>query len=281
MRLLVLGARAILFALCTSACFSIGNKEGEAEFAGGDVRDARQPPVPSDDSGMEPEDCGTAGVSDPRDAACPRESRDATAPVELDDAALPREAAGVASNGGPVSTDDAAASCSGAGKSGVIDKLDLLLVVDDSNSMQEEQEALRQALPALLERLTSGIDRDGQSSPAAQDLHLAVVSTDMGLPSVEGVKGCVGLGRDGVLVDTPSASLEACGGQSYPESFLSFEADAGNTEDVAHELGCLASLGTDVGTSRLRPIDFVRAIGEIIHIYRHYRLRHRYRARSI
>src|SRR5688572_27435521 len=43
-----------------------------------------------------------------------------------------------------------------------IARIDLVFVVDDSGSMREEQEALRQALPAMIEVLASGdFDRDG------------------------------------------------------------------------------------------------------------------------
>ena len=41
-----------------------------------------------------------------------------------------------------------------------VDKVDILFMVDNSNSMREEQELLRQQFPSLVRILTSG-DRDG------------------------------------------------------------------------------------------------------------------------
>ena len=64
-----------------------------------------------------------------------------------------------------------------------IDKLDLLFVVDDGPSMAEEQQALREQLPYLVQALFSG-DRDGDggaTSRSVKDAHFGVVSTNMGI----------------------------------------------------------------------------------------------------
>jgi hypothetical protein len=58
-------------------------------------------------------------------------------------------------------------------------KVDLLFVVDDSQSMQEEQTNLGAQLPELVHVLTSGeLDAEHTFNPV--DLHVGVVSTDMG-----------------------------------------------------------------------------------------------------
>ncbi len=82
-----------------------------------------------------------------------------------------------------------------------ISKVDILFVMDNSGSMQEEQEAMQR----LVEVLVTG-DRDGDGDPEfepADSLHLGVVSTDLGLPEIEmslDPEGkCHGIGDDGLL----------------------------------------------------------------------------------
>src|SRR5688572_25247262 len=60
------------------------------------------------------------------------------------------------------------------------DKIDLLFVVDNSASMAEEQASLREQFPRLISVLTTGERADGSTFPAARELHLGVVSSDMG-----------------------------------------------------------------------------------------------------
>jgi len=139
-----------------------------------------------------------------------------------------------------------------------VDKVDLLFVVDNSGSMREEQEALRVQFPRLISTLTRGVRADGTSFPAVRDLHLGVVSTDMGLPNVpdRAALGCGDesrpLGDDGILQNRPNpggAPGVACQpGYQFP--FLSFrlsqnqaENDA-NATQIANDFSCIASLGT-------------------------------------
>lgn len=102
-----------------------------------------------------------------------------------------------------------------------VDKVDLLFVVDDSQSMLQEQAALRDQFPKLVTTLTSGqqLNPDGTvrgTFPAVTDLHLGVVTTDMGLVGVEGVPSCQnGLGKDGRLQNTGSTAVGGCNAM-YP-----------------------------------------------------------------
>src|SRR5262245_61919385 len=81
-----------------------------------------------------------------------------------------------------------------------IDKLDVLFVVDNSNSMAEEQAALNQQFPKLIRTLTSGQRRDGTKFTPVNSLHLGVVSSDMGLAGIPNISGCdPNGGDDGVL----------------------------------------------------------------------------------
>jgi hypothetical protein len=144
-----------------------------------------------------------------------------------------------------------------------VDKVDLLFVIDNSGSMREEQQSLRVQFPRLIRSLTRGerlgpMDVVVGTFPAVRDLHLGVVSTDMGL---QGVPGRAGLGcgdesrpggDDGVLRNAPNpgmAAVLACQ-SSYPP-FLSFmlTQDAAMNDAAAKRIiddfSCIASLGTN------------------------------------
>ncbi len=90
----------------------------------------------------------------------------------------------------------------------VLAPLDLLFVIDDSPSMADKQNALAASFPRLVEQLQS---LDG----GIPDLHLGVISTDMGVhvssttalgPTVGpvGQGGCAGNGDDGALLTLPN-----------------------------------------------------------------------------
>ena len=126
------------------------------------------------------------------------------------------------------------------------DKVDVLFMVDNSNSMREEQTALRTQFAHLIQVLTSG-DRDGDGSndfPPAKDLHLGVVTSDMGLLGIDGVDNCSGFGDDGLLQHAPSAdpALTSCQ-QSYPP-FLSYVAGKNDPNTTANDFACIATVGT-------------------------------------
>jgi hypothetical protein len=129
-----------------------------------------------------------------------------------------------------------------------IDKIDLLFMVDNSNSMREEQDALREQFPNLIRVLTSGDinpnDDVLSNFPPVTDMHLAVVSSDLGLPGIHGVMGCSGLGSDGKMIE-----VGACAPSSPFPRFLEFSPSQGEDAvalgaQLASEFGCVANLGT-------------------------------------
>lgn len=67
-----------------------------------------------------------------------------------------------------------------------VDKVDLLFVVDNSRTMEAKQRALQAQFPRLIRTLTSGQRVDaggdlvGAPFPPVTDLHLGIVTSDMG-----------------------------------------------------------------------------------------------------
>jgi hypothetical protein len=188
------------------------------------------------------------------DAAAARDEsmgRDASMPVEHDaasqpdDAAVPiahAEDAGDAQPPSMTREDDAGVSQHPT-PPGPIDKVDLLFVVDNSNSMIAKQASLKAALPSFIEALTTGTRPTGEQSgyPALHDLHVGVVSTDMGTAGINFSSCHADGGDDGRLQHAPHGTNCQV---SYPE-FLSF--DAATNQDSAQFAGdfaCIAALGT-------------------------------------
>jgi hypothetical protein len=78
-------------------------------------------------------------------------------------------------------------------------KVDLLFVVDNSNSMREEQEVLTTQIEAMVQALIEANEVGGSTPPAVQDLHIGVVSADLGAGGYP-VETCSELdGDDGLL----------------------------------------------------------------------------------
>ncbi len=85
------------------------------------------------------------------------------------------------------------------------DAMDVLFVIDDSPTMAKEQALLRHELPRMLNLLLAGgagdpaYEKSQLLIPRIQDLHIAVISADMGTSTPLGVPGCSSTGDDGVL----------------------------------------------------------------------------------
>ena len=120
--------------------------------------------------------------------------------------------------------------------------VDLLFVIDNSGSMEQEQEILRQQFPKLIDALRS--DKLNGQIP---NVHLGVVSSDLGagnysLPSCE-VTG----GDGGKLQNTPR--LAGCKAPkdpwiSYVEGITNIDGCSGDAvECVKSAFGCIAQLG--------------------------------------
>jgi MYXO-CTERM domain-containing protein len=121
------------------------------------------------------------------------------------------------------------------------DKLDVLIVVDNSTSMGEEQEAFNQAFPTFIAQLL-GVGGDN----ALPDLHVGVISTSAGTGE-HPIQPCMGEGDDGVLQVTPR--LAGCTAPG-PEPYVKDEIGPDGVTRVRNydgalvdSVACVATLG--------------------------------------
>ncbi|MEM6962439.1 MAG: hypothetical protein AAF550_11975, partial [Myxococcota bacterium] len=137
-----------------------------------------------------------------------------------------------------------------------INEIDLLFVVDNSNSMEEEQISLSEQIPRLVEILLSGDqDEDGiQDFPPISSLHVGVISTDMGIGTVnedvcnevDVLSGNPLIGDDGYLNNRGSEELKTPCPATYPSRFLAYEQGMSQPiGEFANDVRCIADLGTD------------------------------------
>src|SRR4051812_30734168 len=128
-----------------------------------------------------------------------------------------------------------------------VDFVDLLFVVDNSGSMRQEQGSLREQFPKLITTLATGKKSNGDTFPPVKDMHLGVVSSDMGLAGIaNNFPGCntqrhINGGDDGVLLH-PGNTGPGCAA-TYPQ-WLSFTQGKDDPAKLATDFGCIANLGT-------------------------------------
>ncbi len=123
-----------------------------------------------------------------------------------------------------------------------VDTVDLLFLIDDSGSMEDEQRALQREIPRLVEVLASGDrDRDGvQDFRPVRSLHVGVVSSDMGtgFASPRSLGVCRhGSGDDGVLRRTSTGCVE------HPSGVFDFM-QGGDSTSFVRDVSCVTNLGT-------------------------------------
>ncbi len=121
--------------------------------------------------------------------------------------------------------------------------VDLLLAIDSSSSMSEEQAILVEELPGILRVLASG-DRDGdgmQDFEPVRSLHVGVITSDLGAGPSDGIPTCGrGLGDDGIL-RAPVLAPPQCV-VSVPSGVFEF-APPDDIDMFATTVGC-AAVGT-------------------------------------
>lgn len=112
--------------------------------------------------------------------------------------------------------------------------LDVLVVMDNSNSMLEEQAALASQIPLVVDGLVTSVS----------SIHFGVVSTDMGTGGFF-VPGCPrsDFGDDGVLLTGGRTDITGCVA-TYP-SFLEYLGDTGEAASFSRDAACVVRAGTD------------------------------------
>ena len=129
--------------------------------------------------------------------------------------------------------------------------VDLLLVVDDSASMAEEQARLIEGAGRFLESLVLGRDIEGTigAFPIVDDLHVGVITTDMGAGGND-IVNC-NSPDDGILrvTDSNDEFCDGLGGLRYSKY-----RGGDSLSDFTRRTQCLASVGVD-GCGFERPLD--------------------------
>ena len=129
-------------------------------------------------------------------------------------------------------------------------RADIVVLIDNSGSMAQEQGALTLRFPELIAELVDPRDADGDTRPdhpAIEDLNIGVITPDMGTFGFP-VSTCMSPvdGDDGCFRNTPSPSVTGCSG-SYP-AFLSrnpTNAATYTADQMAQDFTCIATLGTN------------------------------------
>lgn len=129
-----------------------------------------------------------------------------------------------------------------------VDKVDLLFMVDNSNSMGEEQASLAQELPRMVEILTSGdFELDGvfdgpNDFEPVRDLNVGVITSDMGVGG-HYVSSCenADFGDDGRLRTQGRTDIAGCDAM-YPR-FMNYQPGSQTPASFADDVACVARAG--------------------------------------
>jgi hypothetical protein len=135
--------------------------------------------------------------------------------------------------------------------------VDIVVLVDNSGSMRQEQTELARTFPIVLRELMDPADGDGDGAPdhpAVTDVNVGVISPDMGTAGhVVSTCSDPDSGDDGCFLG-PGGAAPACGGVPYagldPAGAPVLRRNAANAdaypiEQLGREFGCLATLGTN------------------------------------
>lgn len=132
-----------------------------------------------------------------------------------------------------------------------VDRIDLLLVIDDSASMAEEQRRVADELAEVVRLLATG-DRDGDGRrdfTSFRGVRVGVVRTSMGRG---GAAACSEDAEAGMLVATTDRA--GCP-ITYPDRIFGFGPAHGSADTA--DVGCLAALGTS-GCGIEQPLEAMR-----------------------
>jgi hypothetical protein len=135
-----------------------------------------------------------------------------------------------------------------AGPAPSTEQLDLLFMIDNSNSMVEEQASLSAEIPEMIRILTTGdLSGDGTAElDPIEDIQVGVITSDMGTgghvaPTCGAGEFAYMFGDDGLLRTAGNPDDATCQA-NYP-SILDFDPTSGTPADFARDVQCLAVQG--------------------------------------
>jgi hypothetical protein len=137
--------------------------------------------------------------------------------------------------------------------------LDLLILIDDSPSMQDEQAKLQEQVPRLVSLLLSGgVDTDGVSTPvgefpAIESLHVGIITPDLGYSTVpphnftagvdfDPTASCSATGKAGFMqIEGLSGTPQECTAQTPPDGtlYLNFPEPGFDDADLIGDVTCV------------------------------------------
>ena len=137
-----------------------------------------------------------------------------------------------------------------------INRADILFVVDNTGSMAEEQEVLSRQIVLMIQELIGPSGGGPDTPPPVDDLHIGVVSTDMGTHGhvimtcdnpVDGDNGVLqNVGRSSrcqTSYSAPDCSRAECPWLSHSPEWPDDGSDPSNPP-IWQDFGCIATLGT-------------------------------------
>jgi hypothetical protein len=132
------------------------------------------------------------------------------------------------------------------------DKIDLLFVVDDSDHMTQRQFELAMSFERLVDYLTF-------ADLGLPDLHVAVVSTDLGVGMfAPDVPTCTAEGGSGMLVGRTGARATSCG--PVGDNFIRHNRDPDRVNyegELSDSFACISQLGSD-GCDYEQPLEAMK-----------------------
>jgi hypothetical protein len=149
-----------------------------------------------------------------------------------------------------------------------IDSLDLLFMIDSSPTMVEEQQALREQIPRLVQILTTGDLEAGTTRAGAgimdfqpiASMHVGVITQDGGGLGRAGPGICPSMAGDDGLLSMPEATTRRIASAGCPASglplFLDFTRGVTDPSALTAQVTCQTQLGTG-GCGFEQPLEMI------------------------
>ena len=133
-----------------------------------------------------------------------------------------------------------------------IGDVDILFVIDNSRTMEEEQQTLVEEAPEMIYNLIL------QDNILINSLHIGVISTDLGIGPYGGlINSCDEEGDRGELQHTPNPNIEGCSDIGEIPLYLSYSTQTTDLDTIVQQFRCIVALGID-GCGIEQPLEAAR-----------------------